>query len=150
MTEPASVEQDGRFDWLGVDICPGTCGNHEAVLTHSGFQALPHFVGLPWLQADGLRPLTGGKDLSLKVEALVWQRAKCVGQLQVDEMFRRLGGTQLGLCSGAPAIGLGAKVFDIVDGGLCAQKGGNIGGEVARGQPVDHAMALLFPCAGAL
>ena len=113
----------------GLVSCPAAC--RYAVLAHGGLQPLPHFVGLPGLQADRLRPLAGGEDLGLKIEPLVRQRAQRVGQLQIDEVLRRLGGVQLRLGPRAPAVGLGAQVLDLVDGSLGAQKGRHVGGQIA-------------------
>ena len=94
VSEPAGVKNDGRLDRLRV---LAACGVKDPVLAHGGLQPLPDFVGLPGLQADLLRPLAGGEDLGLKVEALMRQRAQCIGEFQIDKVLGSLGGAQFRL-----------------------------------------------------
>lgn len=117
-------------------------------MPHRSLQPLPHLVRFPGLQADLLGALAGGKDFGLKVEPLVRQRAQGVGQLEVDKMLGCLGGAQFRLSPRTPSVRFRAQIFNLVDGGRCTKKCGNIVWKSGGRQPIDHAMAFTLPGAG--
>ena len=80
--------------------------------------------------------------------ALAGQRSDEVGVFEVDEVVGGLGGDQLGLGAGTPAIGLGAEVGDLVDGFRRAEEGGHVGGQGFGGEAVDHGVAFAAPAEG--
>ena len=80
--------------------------------------------------------------------ALARQGSDEVGVFDVDEVVGGLGCVEFRLGAGTPAVGLGSKVGDFVDGFGGPHEGGHVGGEILRGEAVDEDVAFAAPGVG--
>ena len=95
MAKPTGVEDGSLFNGSRAL----SCSRQEAVCAKCRFQALPDLGRLPGLKANLLRALAGSEYLGLEVQTVAGQRTECVGEFQIDEVLRRLGGVQFRLRS---------------------------------------------------
>ena len=132
-------------------------GGKLAIVAHRRLEALPHLTGDVRLEANLFRPHRRGHvrmQSSVRIErgdvlvALPGQRANQIGQLNIDEVIGRLRRDQLRLGARTPAVGLRAKVGDLVDSFLRTKKRGKVGRQGFRGEAVDHRVALTAPAEG--
>jgi len=98
------------------------CLGEMAVLAQRGLQAFPDLGSLPWLQANLLWALSGGKNGCLEIEPTMRQGTQGVGKLQVNEVFGSLNRNKFRFSQRAPSIRLGAEVFDFGDRARPAEK----------------------------
>ena len=148
MAEPAGEEGNLALDGLGVLVL----GKEGAVVAECGLEALVDFAGDVGLEADLLRGewkvgvfgLCGCKG-SDEVVAAAGERAGQVGVFEVDEVLGGLGGVELGLGGGAPAVWLGAIVLDGVDGSAGPDECRHVGRQVLGREAIDQHVPVGAP-----